>query len=140
MNELESDSTISEILEFWFGPDDTWSPAYKHQRSLWWYPSAEATAEIRRRFSAPLLACAAGELAAWASSPRGCLAAAVLCHEFPRKLHPGAATAFALDGAGRGFAEAALALPEGTYSDRDLLVSDAAFAGMLDCKAVSVVC
>lgn len=84
-------STQDDILGFWFtdGPD-TW-------RKAWFVRDADFDAAIAQRFGATLGQAASGAHDAWAETPEGALALAIVLDQFPRNLFRGQARAFATD-------------------------------------------
>lgn len=95
-------TTADDILRFWFadGPD-----VY---RTCWFRRSDAYDAEIRDRFAAAQQQAHDGALDAWAATPDGTLALAILLDQFPRNLFRGEARAFASDPAARALAAEAV--------------------------------
>jgi uncharacterized protein (DUF924 family) len=92
-------STPDEVLDFWFSP---------RVRPKWFVRSDELDQEIRDNFSELHARAAAGALDAWAATPRGALALAILLDQFPRNMFRGIAEAFASDPQARAVARAAI--------------------------------
>ncbi|HKZ73520.1 MAG TPA: DUF924 family protein [Steroidobacteraceae bacterium] len=90
------------VLDFWFGAGVR-SPAVLDERLRFWFGNA-ADAPIRERFADLVRRAGAGELDAWADSPRRRLALILLCDQFPRNLYRGTALAFAQDAKALGLA------------------------------------
>ena len=90
-----------EIRRFWFGKLPLKPDGVPGRLALWFGGSAEQQrrfdALIRSRFAALIDRAAAGELAAWADSPRRRLSLILLLDQFPRHVHRGTPRAFATD-------------------------------------------
>jgi uncharacterized protein (DUF924 family) len=93
-------ASIGAVLDFWFD-----EPAKAH----WFEPSTTFDAEVARHLRDLHEKAAAGELANWSSSARGCLALCILLDQAPRQLFRGEARAFATDDQALAIAELALA-------------------------------
>jgi len=92
-----------EVLEFWFGTRPYAARAVG-ERMRRWFGDASAPElqpqideQIRQRFGPLTDQAAAGELAAWESSPRRRLALILLLDQFPRHLYRATAAAYAQD-------------------------------------------
>ena len=90
------------LLEFWFGPKPYAAAAVRQRMAFWFGSDSPEMTEMRDRDLesryAPLMQRAlAGELAAWADSPRRRLALILLLDQLPRNIHRGTARAFAGD-------------------------------------------
>ena len=89
-----------EVRRFWFGRLPL-KPAGVNERLALWFGTGEegrrADEIVRSRFGALVERAAAGELAAWADSPRRRLSLILLLDQFPRHVHRGTARAFATD-------------------------------------------
>lgn len=85
------DPRADDLLAVWFadGPDAI--------RKLWFRKDDAFDATLRERFGDLLAPAREGALDAWAVSPRGALALALLLDQLPRNLHRGDAAAFASD-------------------------------------------
>ena len=84
-----------DVLHFWFPAPLGGDRDAVARRIEWWFRGG-ADAGITARY-APLLARAtASELDGWAATPRGRLALIVVLDQFPRSIHRGTASAFAL--------------------------------------------
>lgn len=83
--------SAEDVLRFWFDakPKD------------WFAKNAEFDQAIRARFLALYEAAAAGRLASWQETPRGCLALVIALDQFPRNMFRGTARAFASDAQAR---------------------------------------
>ena len=89
-----------EVRRFWFGRLPLQPEGVRARLALWFGEGADeqrADELIRSRFGALLERAAAGELAAWADSPRRRLSLILLLDQFPRHVHRGSARAFATD-------------------------------------------
>jgi uncharacterized protein (DUF924 family) len=90
-----------EVRRFWFGKLPLKPEGVPARLALWFGTGAEAQrpidALIRARFGPLTERAAAGELAAWADSPRRRLSLILLLDQFPRQIHRGTARAFATD-------------------------------------------
>jgi uncharacterized protein (DUF924 family) len=89
-----------EVRRFWFGRLPLKPEGVKERLALWFGDADEEqrTDElIRSRFGTLVARAAAGELAAWADSPRRRLSLILLLDQFPRHIHRGTERAFAMD-------------------------------------------
>ena len=89
-----------EVRRFWFGRLPLKPDGVSERLALWFGTEAEeqqADERIRSRFGALVARAAAGELAAWADSPRRRLSLILLLDQFPRHVYRGAGRAFATD-------------------------------------------
>ncbi len=82
-------AAAQDVLSFWFGQP----PA------RWFTKDAAFDQEVAQRFGATLEQALAGDLAAWAATPRGALALIIVLDQFSRNTLRGSARAFAGDGA-----------------------------------------
>lgn len=114
-----------DVRDFWFGPLPATAASLDERMALWFDTGAgparqEHDREIARRFTTLFERAAAGELAAWADSPRRRLSLILLLDQFPRHLFRGTARAFATDAQAlalslsgmQSAADAALQVPE----------------------------
>jgi uncharacterized protein (DUF924 family) len=113
------------LLDFWFGPRP-WSATALQQRMRFWFGAESSEIvemqdrDLESRFGALTARALAGELAAWADSPRRRLALILLLDQLPRSIHRGTSRAFAGDAVACALAlegmeqaaDAALELPE----------------------------
>ena len=102
MTELNSDPIppeASDVLDFWFG---------EATPEQWFKQDDGFDATIRERFAALFARAAAGELADWRGTARGCLALVIVLDQFPRKLFRGGARSFATDAPARAVLSHAL--------------------------------
>lgn len=106
------------VLDYWFGREPLTPPALAARMGIWFGAGdpTERDREIAMRFGDLVERALAGELAAWADSPRQRLALILLLDQFTRQVFRGsgrafegdaAAVALALDGMQKG-ADAAL--------------------------------
>lgn len=91
-----------EVRRFWFGKLPLTTAAVQARLALWFGTGAEeqqrrADELIRSRFGPLIERAAAGELAAWADSPRRRLSLILLLDQFPRQVFRGTGRAFASD-------------------------------------------
>ena len=89
-----------EVRKFWFGRLPLKPEGVKERLALWFgSPDEEQRTDelIRSRFGALVARAAAGELAAWADSPRRRLSLILLLDQFSRHVHRGTGRAFATD-------------------------------------------
>ncbi len=77
-----------ELLDFWFSDD---------VKAHWYRSSGEFDTQLRNRYSTLVQAARAGELTAWAETPREALALLIALDQLPRNIHRGGAEAFASD-------------------------------------------
>ena len=95
------------VLDFWFGrPGD---PEHGSSRAPWFESDASFDRAVGAHCRALHEQAAAGELDAWAATPRGALALVILLDQVPRNLYRGTPRAFATDAQALGHARAALA-------------------------------
>lgn len=92
------------LLDYWFGPRPFTAPGLRERMRFWFGGDAAELVEMRdrdleSRFGALAARALAGELAAWADSPRRRLALILLLDQLPRNVHRGTAEAFAGDAA-----------------------------------------
>ncbi|HJS92015.1 MAG TPA: DUF924 family protein [Steroidobacteraceae bacterium] len=90
-----------EVRRFWFGKLPLTAAAVQARLALWFGADPEeqrrADELIRSRFGPLIERAAAGELAAWADSPRRRLSLILLLDQFPRQVFRGTGRAFASD-------------------------------------------
>ena len=89
-----------EVRRFWFGRLPLKPDGVKERMALWFGEEAdeqEADQLVRARFGGLVERAAAGELAAWADSPRRRLSLILLLDQFPRHVYRGTGRAFATD-------------------------------------------
>jgi uncharacterized protein (DUF924 family) len=104
------------VLDFWFGPRGRALEIAGRQTGLWFGKSPENDQAVTERFSAALIAAAAGRLDHWATTPRGRLALVIVLDQFPHHIHRDRPQAFATDPQALAQSLAALA----TSEDRQL--------------------
>lgn len=95
----------------WFGDwsDDEPLPTSPPQYALWWARDPQADEALRERFGAANRAARAGELDAWAETPRGALALVILLDQLTRNLHRDSGEMFSADERARAVVRRALA-------------------------------
>ncbi len=81
-------SAYDEVLDYWFAPG---------MAERWYVKDPAFDAEVRARLLPLHERAAAGELAAWPASARGCLALVILLDQVPRNVFRGDARGFASD-------------------------------------------
>jgi len=90
-----------EVRQFWFGRQPLKPDGTSERLALWFGSDAEEQQQtdelVRSRFGALIERAAAGDLIAWADSPRRCLSLILLLDQFPRHVYRGTARAFATD-------------------------------------------
>ncbi|HEU5442609.1 MAG TPA: DUF924 family protein [Steroidobacteraceae bacterium] len=89
-----------EVRRFWFGRLPLKADGVKERLALWFGSGADeqrVDALVRSRFGALIEKAAAGELAAWADSPRRRLSLILLLDQLPRHAYRGSGRAFAMD-------------------------------------------
>ena len=92
-----SDTTLNDVLEFWFR-DATSSPeALERRGTVWFSPDPAFDRVCAARFTAQLENAARGALDDWAGTPHGRLALVILLDQMPRNIHRGSPAAFAHD-------------------------------------------
>jgi uncharacterized protein (DUF924 family) len=82
--------TPSEILNFWFRPDDS----REERIQLWFGGAPELDEEIRRRFEPTIQAAVRGELDDWKKEPESTLALILLLDQFPLNIYRDQAKSF----------------------------------------------
>ncbi len=102
--------TPASVLAFWFGAERDDAATAAAQAKLWWHKHPATDRAIAGRFASWLERAAAGELDAWAASPRGRLALILLTDQFPRNIHRDTPQAFAFDPLARAWCIDGLAL------------------------------
>lgn len=85
-----------DVLDFWFG-DPAEATSTEAQTTRWFKRDDAFDALIRQRFGPAVHAARAGELDAWAHTPRGWLALLIVLDQFSRNIHRDSAQAFASD-------------------------------------------
>ena len=85
------------LLAFWFGREPLLGKLLGERMRTWFSVDPVFDAELRARFAPLVLEAAAGELDAWAASPRGRLALILLLDQLPRNLYRGEPSVFATD-------------------------------------------
>jgi uncharacterized protein (DUF924 family) len=91
-------ATIDDVLRFWFGNATSTNAAELASKVKRWYRGGEAEdAAIRERFADTVERALAGELDAWAETPRGRLVLILLLDQMTRALFRGTARAFVGD-------------------------------------------
>ncbi len=90
------------LLDFWFGPRPFTAQGLRERMRFWFGADTPELVEMRdrdleSRFGGLVARALAGELAAWADSPRRRLALILLLDQLPRNIHRGTAAAFAGD-------------------------------------------
>jgi uncharacterized protein (DUF924 family) len=88
-------AAAGDVLDFWFG--EPGSPEYLRPRALWFTKSDATDGVIVSRFAGTVEAALAGDLDAWAATPRGALALIVALDQFTRNIFRGTPRAFAGD-------------------------------------------
>ncbi len=89
-----------EVRRFWFGKLPLKPDGVSERMALWFGTAAEeqqADELVRSRFGPLIERAAAGELGAWADSPRRRLSLILLLDQFPRHAYRGTGRAFATD-------------------------------------------
>jgi uncharacterized protein (DUF924 family) len=89
-----------EVRQFWFGRLPLKPDGVRARLALWFGSGADeqqADDLVRSRFGRLVERAAAGELAAWADSPRRRLSLILLLDQFPRHTYRGTERAFATD-------------------------------------------
>ncbi|HUA22651.1 MAG TPA: DUF924 family protein [Steroidobacteraceae bacterium] len=89
-----------EVRRFWFGKLPLKPDGVSERLALWFGGGADeqhADELVRSRFGPLVARAAAGELAAWADSPRRRLSLILLLDQFPRHAYRGTERAFATD-------------------------------------------
>lgn len=89
-----------EVRRFWFGKSPLEPDCVSERLALWFGSGTggeRADELVRSRFASLISRAAAGELAAWADSPRRRLSLILLLDQFPRHVFRGTARAFATD-------------------------------------------
>jgi uncharacterized protein (DUF924 family) len=90
----------SEVRRFWFGKLPLKPDGVGERLALWFGTGADESSNdelVRARFGPLIERAAAGQLAAWADSPRRRLSLILLLDQFPRQVYRGTERAFATD-------------------------------------------
>jgi uncharacterized protein (DUF924 family) len=90
---------IREVLDFWFAPS---------AKAHWFEPSEAFDRAVAEHLGNPHRRAASGDLEAWQTCARGCLALCILLDQVPRQIYRGEARAFATDALALGVATLAL--------------------------------
>ena len=91
-------ATIDDVLRFWFGEATSTNAAEFGAKMKRWYRGGDAEdAAIRERFTETIECALAGELDAWAATPRGRLALILVLDQMTRSAFRGRSRAFAGD-------------------------------------------
>ncbi|MBV8761442.1 MAG: DUF924 domain-containing protein [Deltaproteobacteria bacterium] len=115
-------TTPDDVLTFWFPPGLDEPRTFAAQFPRWFGGGPDLDREIEARFGDAVRAARAGELDAWAATPRGRLALVVLLDQFSRNLYRGRAEAFAADARCRALVAEGLARgDEHTYGTAERL-------------------
>lgn len=85
------------VLDFWFGAPGSAAEIAGRQSKLWFGKSLANDQAVIDRFAATLTAATAGQLDAWANTPRGRLALVIVLDQFPHHIHRDQPQAFATD-------------------------------------------
>jgi uncharacterized protein (DUF924 family) len=88
---------IHELLNFWFGNLGSADLPTSDRTNLWFGESDAVKQNLLEAFRNEFEAATVGELAVWATTPRGRLALIILLDQFPRYLHRRTSQAFAYD-------------------------------------------
>ena len=102
-------ATIDDVLTFWFGNAPATNADEFGAKMKRWYLGGEVEdAAIRARFAGTIEQALAGELDAWAETPRGRLALVILLDQMTRSVFRDTARAFAGDARAQALAAGAL--------------------------------
>jgi uncharacterized protein (DUF924 family) len=93
--EYSAMSKVQQILQFWFGPEN--SPEYGQFRPWWFDSSPQVDAKLNELFAADYEFAAAGYLEGWQGWNQSCLALVLLLDQIPRNLFRDTPKAFATD-------------------------------------------
>ena len=88
---------IHELLNFWFGNLGSADLPSSDRTNLWFGENDAIKKQLVLMFRKEFEEAAAGNLAAWAETPRGRLALIILLDQFPRYVHRRSPDAFAFD-------------------------------------------
>lgn len=94
---FKNESSIQEVLTYWFGDLQTADDYPQKQSKLWFGGGAVVDQEIRDRFEHLVKAAINHELDDWKQSPRGRLGLIILIDQFSRNIYRGTPKAFAGD-------------------------------------------
>jgi uncharacterized protein (DUF924 family) len=86
-----------QVLDYWFGAEHGEWEAAPGKAQIWFRGGEAVDREIGERFGDAVRAAVAGELEAWAATPRGRLALVILLDQMSRNVHRGSGEAFAGD-------------------------------------------
>lgn len=79
--------TTDDVLDFWLGPEAQRNAPEESVRKRWFQKDAAFDEEIRMMFGDIIEHAGAGQLDAWAESPRGRLALVILLDQFTRNVY-----------------------------------------------------
>jgi uncharacterized protein (DUF924 family) len=91
-----------EVLTFWLGQPTADGSVDDAVKAQWWKKDPELDRTIRERFGDAVALAVAGELDAWARTPRGTLALIVLLDQFTRNIFRDTGAMFSGDARARG--------------------------------------
>ncbi|MCC6197714.1 MAG: DUF924 domain-containing protein [Burkholderiales bacterium] len=89
------DTTASEVIDFWFGPEG--GPERGRAREVWFRKDPAFDEAIRGRFGEAVAVALAGGLGEWCATPQGALARVLLLDQFTRNIFRDTPRAFAGD-------------------------------------------
>jgi uncharacterized protein (DUF924 family) len=101
------DSTVNDVLDFWFGPPGSAERAAA--RAVWFRKDPAFDEEIRARFGEAVAIALAGGYGEWCTTAHGALARVILLDQFTRNIFRDTARAFAGDARALATAEDAVA-------------------------------
>src|SRR6476620_7693677 len=76
-----------EILKFWFDQIVATDHYFEERNELWFGGTPETDAMIRSRFEKDVKLAETGQLSAWGSDPRSCLALIILLDQFSLNIY-----------------------------------------------------
>ncbi|MBW8329969.1 MAG: DUF924 domain-containing protein [Thiobacillus sp.] len=109
---MDDQAEAESVLAFWFGSPGSATEVAGRQSKLWFGKSPANDQAVIDRFTATLLAAAAGQLDHWTTTPRGRLALVIVLDQFPHHIHRDRPQAFATDPQALGLSLAALTADE----------------------------
>lgn len=102
------ESTIKEILAFWFGELDQHGLCDPRQHDLWFRKSDDTDQLCKTRFGDKVISAVAGEFEAWAETDSGLIALILLLDQITRNIGRDTPAAFAGDSRALTLATAAI--------------------------------
>lgn len=120
---MQDIDTLNQLLDDWFGPVAERNQPDKNHQKLWFSPSAEQDANLRKDWAWLHLKAIRNELTHWCYTPRSRLGLILLLDQLPRVLYRSTPQAFDWDG--QALALCLTGMDAG--QDQELMLSERAF-------------